>query len=101
MTKDELRSKLDALQLARETAERELRIVRERSERLSTLERDAEHLLEAYDKKCIEALADLSPEERRDVYRLLDLTVEAHPDGRLEAAWALNASVSKVRGRSR
>ena len=35
------------------------------------------------------------------VYKQLDLTVEAHPDGRLEAAWALNTSVSKVRGRSR
>jgi hypothetical protein len=35
------------------------------------------------------------------VYKLLDLTVEAYPDGRLEAAWALNASVSKVKSRSR
>jgi hypothetical protein len=65
------------------------------------LESDAEHLLEAYEKRCVEALADLSPEERREVYKLLDLTVEAHPDGRLEAAWALNASVSKIRARSR
>jgi site-specific DNA recombinase len=101
MTKQELRSKLDNLELARETAERELRLVSERSERLSALERDAEHLLEAYEKRCVEALDDLSPEERREVYKLLDLTVETHPDGRLEAAWALNASVSKIRGRSR
>jgi hypothetical protein len=35
------------------------------------------------------------------VYKLLDLTVEAYPDGRLEAAWALNASASKVKSRSR
>jgi hypothetical protein len=34
------------------------------------------------------------------VYKLLDLTVEAYPDGRLEAVWALNASASKVRSRS-
>jgi site-specific DNA recombinase len=101
MTKEELRSKLDALALAREAAERELRLARERSERRSALETDAAHLLEAYEKRCVEALADLSPEERREVYKLLDLTVEAHPDGRLEAAWALNASVSKIRGRSR
>jgi hypothetical protein len=101
MTKQELRSKLDTLELARETGERELRLVSERSERLSALERDAEHLLEAYEKRCVEALDDLSPEERREVYKLLDLTVETHPDGRLEAAWALNASVSKIRGRSR
>jgi hypothetical protein len=101
MTKEELRSKLDALELTRQAAERELRLARERSERLSALERDAEHLLEAYEKWCIEALADLSSEEKREIYKLLDLTVEAHPDGRLEAAWALNASFSKVRARSR
>jgi hypothetical protein len=101
MTKEELRSKLDTLEPAREAAERELRLAHERSERLSALEQDAEHRLEAYEKWCVEALADLLPEERREVYRLLDLTVEAHPDGRLEAAWALNASVSNVRPRSR
>jgi site-specific DNA recombinase len=101
MTKEELRSKLDTLALAREAAERELRLASERAERLSALESDAEHLLEAYEKRAVEALADLSPEERREVYKQLDLTVEAHPDGRLEAAWALNASFSKVRGRSR
>ncbi len=101
MTTEELRSKLDTLELARNAAERELRLAHERSERLAALERDAEHLLKAYEKRCVKALADLSPEERREVYKLLDLTVEAHPDGILEATWALNASVSKVRGRSR
>lgn len=101
MTREELRSKLDTLELARKVAERELRLAHERSERLSALERDAEHHLEAYEKWCVEALADLSPEERREVCQLLDLTVEAHPDGRPEAAWALNASVSKVTPPSR
>ena len=101
MTKEELRSKLDTLALAREAAERELKLASERSERLSALESDAEHLLESYEQRCVEALTDLSSEERREVYKLLDLTVEAHPDGRLEAAWALNASASKIRGRSR
>jgi site-specific DNA recombinase len=100
MTREELRSKLDNLELARKAAERELRLARERSERLSALERDAEDLLEAYRERCVEALEDLSPEDRREVYRLLDLTVEAHPDGRLEAGWALNACISKVRPRS-
>ena len=64
MTKEELRSKLDTLALAREAAERELRLASERAERLSALESDAEHLLEAYEKRAVEALADLSPEER-------------------------------------
>jgi hypothetical protein len=57
--------------------------------------------LKAYEKTCIEALDELSPEEKREVYKLLDLTIEAHPDGSLEAAWALNASFSKIRPRLR
>jgi len=44
----------------------------------------------------VEAIDDLAGEART----LLDLTVEAHPDGRLEAAWALNTSVSNVKPRS-
>ena len=47
MTKVELRSKLDTLALAREAAQRELRLASERAERLSALEGDGEHLLEA------------------------------------------------------
>lgn len=43
----------------------------------------------------------LEREQEISGVELLDLTVEAHPDGRLVAAWALNASVSKIRGRSR
>jgi uncharacterized protein with von Willebrand factor type A (vWA) domain len=39
MTKQELRSKLDNLEQARDTAERELRLARERSERLSASRR--------------------------------------------------------------
>jgi hypothetical protein len=35
MTREELRSKLDALELTRKAAERELRLARGRSERLS------------------------------------------------------------------
>ena len=67
----------------------------------STLEHDAEDLLEVYQERCVEALEGLSPEERREVYKLLDLTVETYPDGRLEAAWALNTRISKVRFGSR
>ena len=91
MTKEELRSKLDNLELAREAAKRELRLARERSERLSSLEQDAEGLLEVYEERCVEALENLSPEERREVYKRLDLTVEAYPDGGLRppGPWTL------------
>ncbi len=67
---------------------------------LSGLERDVGALLQDYGKICLEELADLSPMERREVYGMLGLTVEAHPAGKLEATWLLNASPSKVRSRS-
>ncbi len=51
MTREELRLKPNTLELAREAAERELRLAYERSKRLSDLERNAEHLLEAYEKR--------------------------------------------------
>jgi hypothetical protein len=90
------------LGLAREAAERELKLARQRSERLSALKQDAEDLLEIYiyDKRCVEALENLSPEERREVYKRLDLSVEAYPDGRVEATWALDASIRRVKSRS-
>jgi hypothetical protein len=88
------------LGLAREAAERELKLARQRSERLSALKQDAEDLLEIYDKRCVEALEKFSPEERREVYKRLDLSVEAYPDGRVEATWALDASIRRVKSRS-
>ena len=41
------------------------------------------------------------PREARQMSCVACGTRHADPDGRLEAAWALNASVSKVRGQSR
>ena len=101
MTKEELRSKLQELKVAREVAERELLLLESRADRFSALERDAEALLGDYEKVCAEELDHLSPGERREVYRLLDLTVKASPDGTLEATGSLNARFSKVRSRSR
>jgi hypothetical protein len=101
MTKAELRSRLEELELAREAAEHELRLLDDHRRKLSDLERDVEALLQDYERICVEELADLSPEERREVYGMLGLTVEAYPDGKLEATWLLNATLSKVRSRSR
>ena len=87
MTKEELRSNLDTLELAREAAERELRSAGERSERLSALERDTEHFLEAYEKGYLEALADSRPKRgKRSTGYLtspsrLTLTEDSRPPG--------------------
>ena len=80
MTLEELRSRLDALEETRETARRELAALASWRERLQTLERDKDLLLESYATRAPEALDILVPEERRTVYSMLGLRVEALPD---------------------
>ena len=48
MDRDELRAKLAALEETRETAERGLDALRRRTERLESIERDRDGLIEAY-----------------------------------------------------
>jgi len=76
MTLDELRSKLDALEETRKIARRELASLASWREKLQTLERDKELLLESYATCAPEALEALDPEERRTVYSMLGLRVE-------------------------
>ena len=88
MTLAELRSKLDALEETRETARRELASLASWRESLQNLERDKELLLESYATCAPEALAGLKPEERRTVYSMLGLRVEALPDKSLRVRGA-------------
>jgi hypothetical protein len=60
---------------------------------------DAEHLLEAYEKRCVEALADLSLTERRASY--LTSPSMLTPTEGFEAALALNDLLNKTRVHSR
>jgi hypothetical protein len=53
-------------------------------ESFQTLERDKELLLESYAARLPEALDSLEPEERRTVYSMLGLRVEALPDKSLK-----------------
>jgi hypothetical protein len=62
-----------------ETARRELASLASWRESLQTLERDKELLLQSYATRALEALANLEPEERRTVYCVLGLCVEALP----------------------
>ena len=80
MALDELRSKLDALEETRETARCELASLASWRDSLQNLERDKELLLESYATRPPEALAVLETEERRTVYSMLELCVEALPD---------------------
>jgi site-specific DNA recombinase len=84
MTLDELKAKLEALNKAREAAKRKLAVLADNRERLEAMERDRDLILESYAALAPEALDTLSPEERRKVYVILNLTVEALADGGLK-----------------
>ena len=81
ITLDELRSKLAALEEARETARRELAAVEERREWIEQLEQEANGLLAHYAGIVPEALDALTPEERHRVYRMMRLNVVMSADG--------------------
>jgi DNA repair exonuclease SbcCD ATPase subunit len=80
MTLEELRSRLETLEETRESARGKLAELASRNERLQALERDKELLLDSYATRAPEALDSLGPEERRTVYSMLGLRVDALPD---------------------
>jgi site-specific DNA recombinase len=89
ITFDELRAKLAAVEETRQTARRELAALDDRTERLQSLERDRDALLENYAEMMPEALDVLQPEERHHVYKMLRLRAVAFPNGSLEVSGAL------------
>jgi site-specific DNA recombinase len=84
MDRDELGSKLAALEETRETAQRELEALQNHQERIAKLEADRDTLLEYYARMTPEALDSLLPEERRKFYGMLRLEVTISPDGSAE-----------------
>jgi site-specific DNA recombinase len=88
MTLDELRSKLNSLEETRETARRELTALSSWNESLEAFERDKDKLLKSYATLAPEALAALDPDERRTVYSMLGICVEALPDKSLRVRGA-------------
>jgi site-specific DNA recombinase len=81
---DELRAKIGSLEEIRETAEHELEVLKGRQERMAELERDKEALLETYTRMAPEKLEALTPEECRQLYKMLQLKVVACVDGLVE-----------------
>jgi hypothetical protein len=84
MIDEELVAALSELDEIREIAERELDAVRARGEALKRLEHDRDALMESYAGMVGGTLADLTPEERHRVYKLLRLGVRFRPDWPLE-----------------
>jgi len=91
ITLDELRTKLAGLEVIRTTAERELKALRSRREKLVALEQDKETVLETYAQMAPEALDSLTPKERHQFYRMLRLRVVVQPGGRTQVGGAFNS----------
>jgi hypothetical protein len=94
MTLEELRSRLDALEETRESAQGELAALASWRESLEAFERDKELLIESYATRAPEALDSLGPEERWTVYSMLGLRVEALPDKSLRVWGAFGEETS-------
>ena len=92
---EELKTRLAALEDTRETAERELRALRHRTERLAHLERDRDSLLESHAGLLPEAIDALGSEERSRVYRMIGMEARLEPDGSFEISGDV-MSFSKV-----
>ncbi len=89
MTGRELDEVLAELEETRATAERELEALKSRREHLESLERDKEALLETYAALAPEALGSLTPEERRQLYKMLRVRVVVNLDETLEIGGTL------------
>jgi site-specific DNA recombinase len=93
MTDDDLAEALAELEDIRATAERELKAIRRRKAALEELELDKDALLEYYSGLMPDALDNLVPEERRQVYGMLRLTAEVAADGSMEARGVLSETL--------
>jgi site-specific DNA recombinase len=81
---DELRERLAAIEDERQDTERTLEASRHRTEHLERLEQNRRVLLEEYAGAMPEKLADLPPEKRHRVYRMMRLRGSLAPSGDLE-----------------
>src|SRR5215204_2457055 len=100
ITLDELRTKLAALEEMRTVALNELKALGARREQLEQLEHDADALLEHYAEMVPEALDDLTPEERHDVYKMMRLKLIAFPDGSVEVTGVFGGPLEVSASRS-
>ena len=86
---DRYESRASRLKMSRKTIEEELERIEGRAARVERMESDRVALLGYYARIVPERLDALEPEERNRIYKMLDLTVSAHEDGKLELSWAL------------
>jgi hypothetical protein len=94
ITDRELDEALAELEETRSKAEHELATLQTRREAIEALERDSDALLEHYAAIAPEALDTLTPEERHQLYRMLQLEVVIRLDANLEVSGVFGEGVS-------
>jgi recombinase-like zinc beta ribbon protein len=97
ITFDELRAKLEGLEVTRDTARRELDALEDRRSRIAELEHDRDTLLSAYTEKASRGLDYFTPEDRHQTYKKLRLSVLVHPGGDLEVSGVLEEASRLVK----
>ena len=100
MDHDELRTKLAELQEARAIVEKELETLENRKDKLERLVQDRNALMDSYVGILPEALEDLTPNERHQLYKMLQLEVIAYPDKTLQVSGSFGSQelgTSKLR----
>jgi hypothetical protein len=96
ITMDELRAKLGALDEHRVAAQRELAAAKAHRERLAQLECDVSTLIETYSGMVPTGLANLTPEERNQIYRILRLRADVGADGEIELSGVIDVCTTGV-----
>jgi hypothetical protein len=90
ITAAQFRTKSEELKKARIAAEGRLEAVRSRLSRLEEMERSKDAIMAHYASLVPQGLAELSSEERNQVYKTMRLHVLAHRDDTLIADWGCN-----------
>ena len=90
ITAAQFRAKSAELSQARVAAEGQLEVACSRLARLEDLRRSRDELVSHYASLVLSQLQELTPEDRRRVYKMMSLRVLAHPDDTLIADWGCN-----------
>ena len=90
ITTEQFRAKRAELEEARGAAESQLEAARSHLARLDDIERSKDTLVSHYASLVPQALTELSPEEKNQIYKMMRFHVLAQRDGTLIADWVCN-----------
>jgi len=90
VTTEQFRAKSTKLEEARVAAEDQLEAARSRLERLKDMEHSKDALISHYASLVPQGLAELSPEKKNRIYKMMRLHVFADREGTLTVEWGCN-----------